>query len=831
MKKKTCLVLLLLVCTPLSFALGSDLRSICDEVPEYFQTNVGANGLEYTIQMGGKIDGEMTRDPVGYWAYDQFWEPNQYVRLENLGDESVVNPWLRRTDRPDTRTLQSIVDFVLEPGMSDAEKARAIWEFEIKQRFHATTESDEVKDVVKRFNSYGYTLCGDESKILSDLWRAAGLPVRQGFPNGHSTAEVFYDGMWHLLDSDESIICLLPDNKTIAGEEEIVRDHWLMKRTHTYGPLHRDDLHNDETSAALHFYEGERTGEFPSYTEHTMDFTLRPGEAITWAWNRGNRFHGKAYQGSETQSYFWNKRWRLFAHVMNGELTWALDLSNRTRLHHLELSGVELRNEGPFGSGLYLEKDSGHLVVPVESAYPVVGGSLEVDFNKTRYREEKIKISISFNEGEDWTEVWTTAASEYARLYIDLNEFFPMYDPARYSYLLRFDLSSELEDPSLFLKSIYLRSTLQMARFALPGLSLGENRFVYTDENRTGRNVRVTHAWTECPSPVVPGKPTAAIYPPDRGFSDGTKFTFQWRPPSKGEQPADYELQVSEFQDFRWVVSPNFHKLLSRTNNRGTTSYELPHVGLLNPDETYYWRVRARSQEGVWGPWSDTFSFQPQAPAVPVQTRASFDSSKRTALISWQPGKGGTKVVSYRIYGSQERGFSPSKKPYVYDAGLDGSKRTPSNLLYETAGPKTSWKIPAKLWRPYYRIAAVDENERESGTSMKVELQHPLVITEKLPKAKAGEFYQAQIQASASIGHLVSQTENGKAYQMRFRNGDQLRFSLSGAPQSLSIDQDKGVIAGFLEQGISGKFLVTVKVTDERTGSQDATVLEFEVTD
>jgi hypothetical protein len=781
--------------------------------------------------MGGQFDGEMTRDPVGYWAYDQYWEPNLYVRLENVGDELVVNPWLRRTDRPDTRSVQRIVEHVLQPGMSDAEKARAIWEFEIKQRFHATTESDEVKDVVKRFNCYGYTLCGDESKVLGDLWRAAGLPVRQGFPNGHSTVEVFYDGTWHLLDSDESIICLLPDNETIAGEEEIVRDHWLMKRTHTYGPLHRDDLHRDETSAALHFYEGERKGEHPSYTQHRMDFTLRPGEAITWAWNRGNRFHGKAYQGSETQSYFWNKRWRLFAHVMNGELTWDLDLTDQTRLHHVETNGLKLREEGLFGRALYLERESGYLVVPVKSAYPIVGGSLEVDFNKTTHRKEKIKISISFNGGEDWTEVWTTAVSEYARMYIDLNEFFPIYAPARYEYLLRFDLLSELDEPSVFLKGIYLRSTLQMARLSLPGVSLGKNRFVYTDENPVGRDVRITHAWKECSAPLVPGKPVAAIYPPDGGQANGTRFTFAWQPPEGGPQPADYELQVSEYEDFRWVVSPNFHKLLSRTDDRGTTSYELPHVGLLNPDQTYFWRVRARSPEGVWGPWSDTFSFQAQAPAVPVRGEASFDSAERSVLLSWNPGARGTKAVRYRIYGSQERGFTPSKKPYTYDAGLDGFKEAPSNLLHEVDATVTSWQIPPALWRPFYRIAAVDAQERESGTSSKVELRHPLVVTEALPKAKAGSFYQTRIEVSASIGHLVSQTENGKSYQMRLRNGDQLSFSIAGAPQGLGIHKEEGLIAGFLSAGTTGKFQVTVKVTDERTGSQDETILELEVID
>ena len=240
--KTTKLLLILSLVFSVAPRLGaSDLRTACGDNPKSQTQTITSGNQTYTIHMGGCLDGDMTRDPVGYWGYDQFWEPNLYVRMENVGDVPVVNPWLRRADRPDTRSLQSIVNFVVQPSMSDKEKAHRLSAFEIHNRFHATTQDDEVNDVVKRFNCYGYTLCYNESVILSDLWRTAGLKVRQGYPNGHSTAEVFYNGAWHFYDSDESAICLLPDNKTVASEEQIVEDHWPMKRTHIYGPLHDDD--------------------------------------------------------------------------------------------------------------------------------------------------------------------------------------------------------------------------------------------------------------------------------------------------------------------------------------------------------------------------------------------------------------------------------------------------------------------------------------------------------------------------------------------------------------------------------------------------------------
>jgi hypothetical protein len=643
--------------SPLSMA--GDLRTLCDSTPKFHTELFSSDDHTYTVRMGGSIDGEMTRDPVGYWAFDQYWEPNIYVRLENVGDVPIVNPWLQREGKPDTRSVQSILDYVVNPSMTERERARRLWEFEIKNRFHATTDDEEVDDVVKRFNGYGYTLCGNESKIMSDLWRAAGLRVRRGFPNGHSTAEVFYDGAWHLLDSDESIICLLRDNKTIASEAQIVDDHDLMKRTHTYGPLHDDNRFRDETSSALHYFEGQRSGEQPSLTKHRMDYVLRPGEVITWAWNLGNMYHGKEYEGSK--SNLWNKRWRLIAHVMNGELTYAADLANEATLNYLGTDGVELRETSPFGRGLYLTGNSGAVVVPVKSAYPVVGGRLEADFARRDLRQERLKVSLSFDRGENWREIWTSAASDYARMYVDLDEFFPTADPVRYEYLLRFELVSEAEEPLVCLKGLYLKSTLQMARLAMPALRLGNNSFTYTDQSGPTGKVKITHAWRECARATVPGRPSGTLHPPDGGTVDGTRITFRWQPPPDGVAAADYEFQLSEYQDMRWVFSPNFHKLISRTANRGTASFQLPYKGLLNPGDTYHWRVRARSTEGVFGPWSKVFSFAAVAPAVPANPHARFDKDSRTAALSWEPGAGGAQPVRYRIFGSAERGAGREK--------------------------------------------------------------------------------------------------------------------------------------------------------------------------
>ena len=175
---------------------------------------------------------------------------------------------------------------------TDAEKARAAYEFQRKHRFHCSTYDAEVRDVVKALNCYGYTLCFDDSKCLAQLWQAAGLKTRRGWPYGHSVTEVFYDDAWHMLDGDEHCIFLLRDNKTIASEEQFVRDPDLIKRTHSYGPLQRDNRMTDEGGAGLFYYDGPRGGDWREKSTHTMDFDLRPGEKIAWRWEYAGRYHG-----------------------------------------------------------------------------------------------------------------------------------------------------------------------------------------------------------------------------------------------------------------------------------------------------------------------------------------------------------------------------------------------------------------------------------------------------------------------------------------------------------------------------------------------------------
>ena len=56
---------------------------------------ITARRLEYVVVQGGTMDGRNCRSPQGVWQpFEQTWESNRSVRMENLGTTDVVNPWL-----------------------------------------------------------------------------------------------------------------------------------------------------------------------------------------------------------------------------------------------------------------------------------------------------------------------------------------------------------------------------------------------------------------------------------------------------------------------------------------------------------------------------------------------------------------------------------------------------------------------------------------------------------------------------------------------------------------------------------------------------------------
>jgi hypothetical protein len=787
------------------------------DAPKRHVEQVAAGRHVYTVRQGGTMDGTNCRSPLGVGMMDgpaikQTWESNRAVRLENVGETDVINPWLSN-GRNSFRTLGEIVLSAVDPphpplsprggrgkgegGMTDREKAFALWFQEIRHRYHWAGDNNELGDPVKVFNVYGHNTCGNDSICLAGLWKQAGLKVTPARVVGHCVSQAFFDGRWNLFDGDMHSMYLLRDNRTIACEQDLVRDHDLIRRSHTQGILNPDKRANDEWEASIYVFEGKPEGDRNSATDTNMNMKLRPGEAITWHWGHADpvKYHGE--NKPKYPDLICNGLWE-YRPDFSGDL-WKKGAAD---IQGIRASGGELTAaDGKAGTIAWI----------VRSPYVFVGGRLEVEGSA-------VKWSLSW-DGKSWTEAGP-----------DLGKHFPPGGPARYEYRLRCELGAGAR-----LKRLGIVNDLQMAPLALPAMSIGENKFVYTDQSPGKRKVQITHDWVERSASRPPEPPASPVFPTDGGETDAADLVFRWSPARDpdGNGIADYHFELSDRPDMKWPLSTNFYKLISNTPDRGKSQYTVPQPGLLTPDQTYYWRVRAMNDKGVWGPWSSTWRFTPRGPAAPIDVILTFDPERNIGTLRWKPNPAGLKPAKYRIYGSDEKGFWASDEPYnaVVGVSKDISKARPANFSAEvTATEAAVIGAEVKLSnanKAFYRVVAVDEQGRRSGPSDFAETPRPIIYSRPVTEAKVGSEYRYTLSAIRSLGDVRTRVVDGKE-TMNYWDMEMPRFAVKEGPSWLKVDPATGLLSGIPDR--PGKVEVVVIATiDRQVRSLDARMLSWGV--
>jgi hypothetical protein len=761
----------------------------------------------YTVLQGGTMDGRSCRMPMGCGiaregAFLQTWESNRSVRMENVGSTDVVNPWLSN-GRNNFRSVHQIVASAVAPGMTDAEKAFALWFQEIQYRHHSPGDNNELGDPVKVFNVYGYNTCGNDSIALATLWRAAGLKVAPARALGHCISQAFYGGRWHFYDGDMHSVYLLRDNETVAGEQDIVRDHDLVKRTHSKGILFPDTWWDGQGMCAMYFYEGEVTGQRGNKVDTTMNMGLRPGEAIVWRWGQLDpvKYHGALRTMPTYMSAIYNGLWE-----------YRPDFSKET--WRKGAASVENVTSGPGGLAAE-EGKTGTIVWTMRSPYVFVGGRIEAE-------GEGAKFSVSA-DGKAWQGVKDS-----------LDKFFSTVGPPRYEYKLRCQLEGTAR-----LRRLAIVNDLQMAPLALPEMAVGPNAFTYSDQSPGDRRVRITHRWVERSASKPPQAPAAALNPPDGGQSNGTDVVFQWTPAQDpdGDAIADYHFELSSRPDMRYPLSMCFYKLISRTadavkerskdSGKDTITvkpqYTLPQPGLLTPDRQYYWHVRAMDARGVWGPWSKTWSFTPRGPAYPIGVTFDFDQAKGVGTLRWKANPVGRAPVKYRVYGSDEKGFTIADQRFQSTVGVTKEEMAawnpwfPANFIAETTATELAVLGRgielAAANKTYYRVVAVDAQGKRSGPSDYATAPRPVIYSKPPAEAEVGAEYRYQVRANRSLGDLTARMKGGDQ-QSGYFDIEKPKFALEQGPAWLKIDPSTGVLSGTPD--VPGKVEVVVTATIDR---------------
>jgi hypothetical protein len=621
-------------------------KDVEDKAPKEHVESINSNEHTYHIQMGGTLDGFNTVYYPETYSKDHReasgFEPNKYVIIENIGDADVVNPRIVVNGRRNWFSADDILSGIIREGMTDAEKAMAIFRFSsgIEVQCHendrrvgpffpddyyqpndaairygkkdytrydrsnpSRNDFKERANPVKAANCYYCSGCQYSAANFVVLCRHAGLTARAVWMcpmdkyEIHCVAEVWYDGDWHLFDPERRSFYLEEDNMTLASYRELHANPSLAARTHDGGFA--------STGKKTHAPEYEKyypPSMMPVEKDwlSTLSMTLRPGEKFIWNWDN----LGKYRIGDNPR----NKGYQPYR-LANGKMIYRPGLTDPVSRRGM-LSELNITTNYEDGQTPLVHADSPNeisfMIYKVKTAYPVVGGIVGGRFYR-KTKDDSCRISVSVGNS-DWIRVWSADETGNFEHYVSIDDVIdPGPHPARYEYYVKYEFKTGRSSTDAGIDEIYLESDVQMSGAGLPSLSVGENEIVYQDDTKHSHTVLVTHGWEESSANAPPFPPAGALMPGDgTGIKQNTIQKLMWQ---KGMDPdsqevVDYHIQVSGRADLLYPVSPNFDRILYS----GKPEWDLPWEWLV-PGKTYYWRVRAQDEGGAWSPWSKIWSF------------------------------------------------------------------------------------------------------------------------------------------------------------------------------------------------------------------------------
>lgn len=360
----------------------------------------------------------------------------------------------------DVSSLEAWKKSFIKDGMTDEQKALAVWKSVVMFQYQDTPpveylqDGNAVQDPIKLFNVYGYAMCSPAASHVCNLARYIGLEARGWGINCHSVCEVKWDNAWHLLDA--SLVNYFPkaDGK-VASVDEITAavNEWLNQnqgfrgndaklRQFNFadggkgwkkGPdlLARCPMFDDSGwwpagthgwYSTMQEYDGSGGGangksfvfEYGSSMGYEVNIQLRPGEKLTRNWSNKGWHVNMQGGGGEPGCLKMKPGEGMMRHTPKyGDLAPAR-IGNGTLEYELPLAGGEFRTgalsvenlASDAASPILRLKDPaqpGVLIFRMPSSYVYLGGQLT--FKPALADGGEILVELSDNNGSDWREV------------------------------------------------------------------------------------------------------------------------------------------------------------------------------------------------------------------------------------------------------------------------------------------------------------------------------------------------------------------------------------------------------------------------------------------
>jgi hypothetical protein len=402
----------------------------------------------------------------------------------------------------------------IKEGMSDQDKAVAIWKTVVKYR-HQNPPPDEflqqenVHDPIKTINVYGYGMCCCASSNIEGLARYLGLKARGRIIAHHSVPEVFYDDSWHFLDASIMNYFIKPDGKiasvdevrkniqdwfaanpdiakSIRGNDGAMRKFALNEGWKKGPSLLADCPYFDKngingalwhgwmsTIGSLDYPDGKgelgAVYDYGASMGYKVNVQLRDGEKLTRCWfNKGLVVNGadpdlikgdRKVLGLQTQLGD-----KAPGRIGNGVLEYAPPMAS------LPLSALTFDNLAVDGNQLRVKDGAkpGTLVIRMPSSYIYLNGNL--DLTPAVGSGGSVAVLFSDNHGLDWKEIGKFEQSGGQKIDLKDKVF------RRYDYRLKFVMAGV----GTGLDAIRIAHDVQHSQAPLPLVLEGDNKIAFS---------------------------------------------------------------------------------------------------------------------------------------------------------------------------------------------------------------------------------------------------------------------------------------------------------------------------------------------------------------
>lgn len=739
------------------------------------QTDSGGKAA-YTLQTDTGADCFNTADmPSAEPAYQN----NLGYSLENTDDHPITVQALIANGR-DWSSLGFILQSFCPRKETESEKALSVWDFVRRYLAYGVTwpgmsfKNDGESSATRFLNGFGSGACGSFNGLMALLAAANGIHARTGsFSSGsHAVAELFVSGKARYFDAlygndyrgKGPKGAFIPDERgETATYDQLCEDHYLTSRAGTFAI---GEL------ASLFGYQDRWSSDWnKSYADPcTMAFTLQPGERMEFS---------TAFRGAFVGQH------RPTGNIVSGIKRLKINEDRPQTQQVFRLQAMKRKGRA------FICEENGTLRYHAECPYPVTGVLL-----KGSLQQGLLQAKIITSNGE--TLLPPCSGKGPILLHLGSRSKALQGKPV---YACDFEITVaqaafELDEISL---------CFQANRIALCALQAGTNDIKLSATPSS--NLKITHSYRE----ITLSPPPEVTLLPKQGNEP-----FIWQESGAVEA----EFMLSERADFAWPVAPIFHQFVSDCLLNVDCSQ------LLQSGRRYYWRVRAKNQEGVWGKWSQPESFVWSASQPPAELRLLQEN--RALRLAWNAVEGAT---TYEIFGSNEKGFTPSRSAYpvwIHRLSTPACQEIhPPNFICQTSDCEfTITGDESSPVRCYYRVCAVDKNGLRSAPTPCVTLPHPFILEQSLKTAAwVGCGYDLYVQYVFSFGQLHYNRLPDKPMYTDYLHRQVLTFSLEG-PDWLGVRPHDGYLSGTPKPCHAGinRFLITA--TDQN-GATDT--LPFEI--